>query len=186
MQPAHSSRVCHHVAILFKPTHPVLHTNHPVQQATCSGPASDNEHFTCYSALWLTGHVHISGSCVNFTALLIIMPSHISWKQRLRGSMTYPTSKCQNQTWKPGGPQKFPLRDCFCCKWTHSSYPTAYAMHTGEKSLGSHVEKQAVIGTLTWRRESQQGRNSEHKVSKSAAEHLTHIYRLDFHHSWTC
>lgn len=45
----------------------------------------------------------------------------------------------------------------------------------------------SVIGTVRRRRESQQDRNSERKeVSKSAAQHFTHIYREGFHCSGPC
>lgn len=145
MQPAHSNRVCHRLAILFKPIHLVLHTDHPVQQATCSGPASDNEHFTCYSALWLTGHVHISWSCVNFTALIII-PSHISWKLRLRGSMTCPTSKCQNRVFC----RSFHSEAAFVTNGHVLHIPLLMPHYVGEKeeSLAGKSSCTALLGGL--------------------------------------
>lgn len=50
-------------------------------------------------------------------------------------------------------------------------------MH-GQKASGSHMEKQAVIGAGRWRRESQRGRNSEHREDfTSEAERFIPIYR---------
>lgn len=75
MPPARSSRVCGHLALVFKPASPpALNPNRPARPAACgSGLAGDSGHVTSYTAARLTEHAHTTRSGVSFTALAVII-----------------------------------------------------------------------------------------------------------------
>lgn len=80
-------------------------------------------------------------------------------------------------------PQDFPLlaeSSDFPKRSLQSAHPVIkemgliYCVQESNPSLGSCMERQAVTGTVRSRRESQQERNAERKVCKSAG-HFLHI-----------